>query len=837
TDHSNDFDNLASPNPEDALYDLSLATPESAAKWTNYKNALAKFNEEHGDSLIVIPGFEMTWANGPGHMNTFVTEGIVSRNNPVLDNKTADAGMRAYYDLLCRDEGVDSITQLNHPGATYGNFTDFAYWTPEADSRVYLVEVGNGEGAIRSDKYFPSYEEYTMALDKGWHVAPTNNQDNHLGGWGNANEARDVILVEEFTEEAIYDAIRNYRVYATEDRNLEITYTVNDLPMGTIMETAPETLRFSILLRDADEGETFSSVDLIANSGKVVYSWTNAEELASGTLTAELAPEYTYYYVRVIQGDKDIAVTAPVWVGENLRLGIKSASTNVDWTVVGEELQINTVFRNGENADAIVKNIVYTVNGSQVLHVDNDPHLLATGTESTVSLSYTPTAAKKMSLSIVATVEFNGREYTFTATVEIIPLPAEEVADITIDASHKNEYVKGGYADKMQNFTAFAEGTNIRVNVANKSKNLIEACENEKTDAIVINAPSRRDGRDEAFTEAELEALRKFCQRCGILILSGQYDKYDADPHTAVTMNAILEAVGSSLRFMDDSVKDGTYDGVYTTEFGKDPITEGLTKSIYYYGGSSLYAVDKSGNILTTLPEDVSPVLFSNSTASSADNDGDRTEEAVRYDYTASNGKTYSRMLLMAAERQEGKGMIFVSGASFMNDFNVTGDDKYGNDALTKNLIHAINPVVITPISEVQAQTEAGCYYVIEGTVTSNASDYHKDTAFFDCIYIQDETAGICCFPVAGNYKIGDVVRIRGLTDFFQGEAEIQVQTIEKIGTADPIDPTVITISQLNDCFMPGSLVTVKGYVKEFSITNGLVDSIYVVDETGSVGR
>lgn len=28
-----------------------------------------------------------------------------------------------------------------------------------------------------------------MALDKGWHVAPTNNQDNHKGKWGNANDA------------------------------------------------------------------------------------------------------------------------------------------------------------------------------------------------------------------------------------------------------------------------------------------------------------------------------------------------------------------------------------------------------------------------------------------------------------------------------------------------------------------------------------------------------------------------------------------------------------------------------------------------------------------------
>ena len=61
---------------------------------------------------------------------------------------------------------------------------------------MYMVEVGNGEGQIGAGGYYPSYEQYIMALDKGWHLAPTNNQDNHKGRWGNANDARDVILTE-----------------------------------------------------------------------------------------------------------------------------------------------------------------------------------------------------------------------------------------------------------------------------------------------------------------------------------------------------------------------------------------------------------------------------------------------------------------------------------------------------------------------------------------------------------------------------------------------------------------------------------------------------------------
>lgn len=229
TDHSNYFDASGNANPEDALYDMSKGTAQSQQKWAEYKSKVAAFNEENAGNLVAVAGFEMTWSGGPGHINTFNTPGIVSRNNTTLNNKTADAGMKAYYSLLSRADGADSISQFNHPGSTFGTFSDFSYWDAVIDSRIFLVEVGNGEGQIGAGGYYPSYEYYTMALDKGWHVAPTNNQDNHKGKWGNANDARDVILTDNFTEEGIYEAIRAMRLYSTEDKNLELYYTVNGL--------------------------------------------------------------------------------------------------------------------------------------------------------------------------------------------------------------------------------------------------------------------------------------------------------------------------------------------------------------------------------------------------------------------------------------------------------------------------------------------------------------------------------------------------------------------------------------------------------------------------------
>ena len=137
---------------------------------------------------------------------------------------------------------------------------------------------------------------------------------------------------------------------------------------------------------------------------------------------------------------------------------------------------------------------------------------------------------------------------------------------------------------------------------------------------------------------------------------------------------------------------------------------------------------------------------------------------------------------------------------------------------------------------EASKPDDTGYIFTIEGVVTSNASGYDKDTAFFDCIYVQDDTAGICCFPVSGEYKIGDKVRIVGYTDFYQGEPELQVESIEVIGEGS-VEPTGIKASELNDRSAEGKLVTVKGTVDSFELENGLIQTIMVKDAEGNLAR
>lgn len=105
----------------------------------------------------------MTWSNGLGHINTFNTEGFQSRTQN--EYKTYSTALQNYYATL--KTRPDSISQFNHPGTTFGDFSDFAYYDEEIDKLITTIEVGNGEGAIGSSGYFPSYEYYQRALDQG----------------------------------------------------------------------------------------------------------------------------------------------------------------------------------------------------------------------------------------------------------------------------------------------------------------------------------------------------------------------------------------------------------------------------------------------------------------------------------------------------------------------------------------------------------------------------------------------------------------------------------------------------------------------------------------------
>lgn len=867
TDHSNSFD-TANKDDKAGTYNLG-AYNSSNEKWQAGKRAAAEAAVP--GQYVSFYGYEMTWSGGPGHINTYNTEGFVSRNNTELNNKTNDAGMRAYYALLKLHP--ESISQFNHPGTTFGNFSGFAYYDPVIDERITLIEVGNGEGAIGSGGYFPSYEQYDMALDKGWHLAPTNNQDNHKALWGNANTARTVVYTNDFTTEGIYQAMRDMRVYATEDANLDIVYTLNDEQLGTILDTVPSTAAFKVDAKNIAGNNKVKSIAIITNGGVEAYR----EDF--GTTDAALdyvmeSPRAGYYYIKVVQEDGRIAVTAPVWLGKADNVGISELTASTTTPVTTEEMDLTTeVFNNEDNA-VTLNSVKYQIKGGDVI-ADNT---LGTsiGTSSSVkhTQSFTPTEAKKTTIIVTVSIKVKGEDKTYTKEIELNVRDITKLKFIGIDASHLNEYVAGNYRDSMGNFSNIAMQYGLRTVTLNTSEGFIAAAADPRYQMFIITAPTRRLDpatgiTHKTYSQAELDAIAAFAKQGKPVIITGWGDIYEdykyvapgLEIHMAGQQNKLLQAIGATLRIADDEAKDDANNGgqaprLYLDDYnGKvSPLLKGLLEGqkFSHYGGATLYAINSDGTPALTLPNNVIPIISGHSTTYSddCDKDGygfaDPTIRIPRYGNSPDAGKGAGKVLLTASETVDhGNGVtsqVIVSGGAFMSNFEIKNTsldnpaDAYSNELIVRNLLASIENINITPIADIKA-AEEGTEFTIEGTATVSVYDgtSNNNTGFFDSIYVQDSTGGINLFPVADDVQAGQKIRVTGTLSSYQGEKQLAVSSIKILDkTIVPVTPTVVSTADAMAAANTGKLIKTTGVVaRVVAEPNGTVNEITIDDGTG----
>ncbi len=412
TDHSNYFDTTSNATTS-TMFDASGVTKWQQALATAANYADSTKTDGSGKKFVGAYGYEMTWSGGPGHINTFNSSGIVSRNDATLNNKTNYAGMLAYYDLMIEANNQQKrqvtsqpiISQFNHPGTTFGNFGDYTGWTAERDEIMNLIEVGNGEGKVGGSGYFPSYDEYDLALSKGWHVAPTNNQDNHKGRWGNANTCRTVVLAESLTLENIYEALSRRYVYATEDNDLSIIYTMTSAEGGTLAmqgdvltgHEADEKVTLNVTVSDASN-EQIGKIEIIGESGKVLAT---SEKITGNTYSWTVTVDNTsaYYYVRVTQEDLDLAVTAPIWVNAVAATRVTAraeitdaASTSGDGKATVNVADLLTAKLTNTGADNLtVNSYTISIDGTAV-ETKTVGQSLAAGDALTYTYNWTPTS-------------------------------------------------------------------------------------------------------------------------------------------------------------------------------------------------------------------------------------------------------------------------------------------------------------------------------------------------------------------------------------------------------------------------------------------------------------
>ncbi|WP_322392466.1 hypothetical protein, partial [Clostridium perfringens] len=111
--------------------------------------------------------------------------------------------------------------------------------------------------------------------------------------------------------------------------------------MGSILPKT-NTLDFKVNVDDIDVGDNIKKISIIGDGGKVVKSIDNIDAASKEWSFTLEESNSSYYYVKVDESDKDIAVTAPVWVGERENFGISTVDSDTEVIIAGEEFNIGT---------------------------------------------------------------------------------------------------------------------------------------------------------------------------------------------------------------------------------------------------------------------------------------------------------------------------------------------------------------------------------------------------------------------------------------------------------------------------------------------------------------
>jgi hypothetical protein len=249
-----------------------------------------EFNRE--GSFVTMRGFEYSNPLN-GHANVFETVG----QNAWLWYSFS-ASFSSFYSWV---DSNDGIGQFNHPG-DYGSFNNYKFNASVADN-FKLMETANGDDHNSSNK-FVGY--FNTALAKGWKLAPTGNLDNHcLCDYG----VRTGVLATSLGRDGIVDAMRNRRVFSSDDQYIEVRFSLGDHWMGEVVNTAPGTYTFDL---NAKSDEIITKAELVVK-GVVTSTATFAADTINWRPSIDAVAD-TYAYVKVTEADGNVAISAPIWI-------------------------------------------------------------------------------------------------------------------------------------------------------------------------------------------------------------------------------------------------------------------------------------------------------------------------------------------------------------------------------------------------------------------------------------------------------------------------------------------------------------------------------------------
>lgn len=263
--------------------------------------------------FVTFLGFE--WTNWTyGHRNVYYRDG----DGPVF--RSIDPQSNTPQKLWKLLEPFEAMTVAHHVGggpvATDWNVAPGAKeWLAEVSSIHGTSEYFGGEACV----YHPVKGAFVRdALARGYRLGIIGGGDTHDGHPGQRSAGSLVngligVYSPELTREAIWQAFRKRHVYATSGPKIILNFRVADSPMGSEVKWPASKGPLPLAVRAVGCDE-IAAVEIIHNGERVSIE-NKGGVLAEFLLEDPRPPAGTsWYYVRVLQKDGNMAWSSPVWV-------------------------------------------------------------------------------------------------------------------------------------------------------------------------------------------------------------------------------------------------------------------------------------------------------------------------------------------------------------------------------------------------------------------------------------------------------------------------------------------------------------------------------------------
>lgn len=226
------------------------------------------------------------------------------------------------YIALMRHYTKKNIIVIPHYGGRHGN-PEWHYPVLERNIEIFsdhrrsedwvttFLTKGHRLGIMASSDNHVGKPGYSITFPK--HKKPTNSEENEKFYWEKEEIGTSLIATyaPEHTRESIFEAMYDRRSYATTGARIVLDFLVNGNPMGSEIECKKSPIiKIKVIGTDVIERIEIKKNSEVIHTKKpgkieVEFEWEDSDFNSDDT---------AYYYVRVVQKDKEEAVSSPIWV-------------------------------------------------------------------------------------------------------------------------------------------------------------------------------------------------------------------------------------------------------------------------------------------------------------------------------------------------------------------------------------------------------------------------------------------------------------------------------------------------------------------------------------------